>query len=374
MEITGIKYKGPIFDQSGYGQACRGNILSLHKLGIPITLELLSFEQSHPDLGRHKEVLGGFVNKDIDYNIVICHTTPEHWPNLREEDKINVGYTIWETSKPHLDWPKYINDNVDKVLVGSEWNKEVFGSNGITVPIGVVPHAFDMSELDNVTPYNIEGISENTFVFYSIFQWIERKNPMAYMRNYWHAFQNNEDVALVLKTYRMNYDEKEKESIKTTISRMKKLMPLDTYPKIYFVSNMLSHEEMLGLHAGGDCYLSLDRGEGFGLSPFLAGALGKPIIVTGWGGTTSFANKQNSYLIDYSLTPVWGMPQSPWYRGDQLWAEPRDDHAIRLMRWVYDNRDEAKKRGKVLQHDIETKFSWEVIGETIIREIGAMNV
>ena len=66
MEITGIKYKGPIFDQSGYGQACRGNILSLHKLGIPITLELLSFEQSHPDLGRHKEVLGGFVNKDID--------------------------------------------------------------------------------------------------------------------------------------------------------------------------------------------------------------------------------------------------------------------------------------------------------------------
>jgi hypothetical protein len=88
------------------------------------------------------------------------------------------------------------------------------------------------------------------------------------------------------------------------------MTPMDNYPPIYLISHMLSNDEIVGLHKKGDCYFSTDRGEGFGLSPFTAGSCGNPIIVTGFGGSTEYAKPDNSYLIDYQLTPCSGMPWS----------------------------------------------------------------
>jgi glycosyltransferase involved in cell wall biosynthesis len=206
-------------------------------------------------------------------------------------------------------------------------------------------------------------------MFYSIFQWIERKNPMGLLRAYWAAFPNKENVALVLKTYRMNYEQSEVDTIKAIIKNLKKVMPLDNHPPVYLISHMLSEEEILGLHARGDCYVSLDRGEGFGLSPFTAGACGNPIIVTNFGGSKEYAKEHTSYRVDCHKTPVFGMPQSPWYRGDQLWAEPSLEHAMTLMRHAYNNKTEAFARGQILRNYIEEHFSWDVIGKRIIEEI-----
>jgi len=370
MEIKGIKYVAPMFDGSGYAQAARGNILSLHALGVPLTLNPISFEEARPDLGEDGQILKSLVNKDIDYNIVLIHTTPEFWHKFRETDKTNVGYTIWETSKLHPDWKNYINDNVQKVLVGCEWNVGVFEESGVKVPVGVVPHGIGADEFEGIEPYNISGITDDTYVFYSVFQWIERKHPIALIKAYWYAFQNpDEKVALVLKTYRSNYTDPEKNAIRTTVKKLKDVTPMSYHPKIYLILDMLSHEEMLGLHARGDCYASLDRGEGFGLSPFAAGAAGNPIIVTGFGGATEYAKEHNSYLCNYVLTPVHGMPWSPWYRGDQLWAEPDVLHGSQLMRHVYKEQDLSKHMGKVLQQEIKENFSWEAIGKKIITEL-----
>jgi len=310
MKIKGIKYIAPCFDNSGYAQACRGNILSLNSLNVPITLSPVSFEELRPNLGKDERVLRSLVNKDIDYNIVIIHTTPEFWSRHKEMDKTNVGYTIWETSKLHPDWKDYINNNVEKVLVGCEWNIEVFKNSGVTLPIGVVPHGINVAEFNDIEPYNISGVSKDDYMFYSIFQWTERKHPIALIKAYWYAFQNNEKVALVLKVYRGNYEEEEKDAIRNTVKILKNQTPMDCHPKLCLILDMLSQNEMLGLHARGDCYVSLDRGEGFGLSPFAAGAASNPIIVTGFGGVTEYAKERNSYLVDYTLTPVSGMPWS----------------------------------------------------------------
>jgi len=370
MEIKGIKYISPTFDNSGYAQASRGNILALHSLGVPITLSPVSFEKVRPDLGEEGKLLESLVNKEIDYNVVIIHTTPEFWAKKKEAGKVNVGYTIWETSKLHPDWKGYINQNVQKVLVGSTFNVDVFKNSGVEIPIGVVPHGINMDEFEDVEPYEIGGISDDTYVFYSIFQWTERKHPIALVKAFWYAFQNpEEDVALVLKVYRGDYSDKEKQAIRETVKRLKHVTPMDYHPKMYLILDMLSNEEMLGLHARGDCYASLDRGEGFGLCPFTAGACGNPIIVTKFGGVTEYAKPYNSYLIDYTLTPVHGMPWSPWYRGDQLWAEPDVLHGAERMRFVYENPAQAATKGLKLKSNIKKNFSWEEIGKTIIKEL-----
>ena len=266
MEIKGIKYIAPMLDGSGYAQAARGNIMALYQKGVPLTLSPISFEAARPDLGTDGKVLKSLVNKEIDYNIVIMHMTPEFYEKYREADKINLAYTIWETDKLHPKWPPYINDNVDKVLVGCEWNVGVFKNSGVTKPIGVVPHGINMDSFKDIKQFGINGLAEDDFVFYDIMQWVERKNPLAVIKAYWYAFQSPKDkVVLVLKTYRSDYSDQEKDAIKRTIRRLKQVTPADYYPKVLLILNMLSDEEMLGLHKRGNCYASLDRGEGFGL-------------------------------------------------------------------------------------------------------------
>lgn len=369
MKIQGIKYISPTFDGSGYGQASRGYILALHKLGVPVTLSPVSFEKTKPDHGKYGDTLRSLVDKKIDYNVVIIHTTPEFYSRLREEGKTNIAYTIWETSRLHPDWSGHINNNVAKVLVGSEWNKGIFTHCGVTIPVGVVPHGIEASEFDGVEPYDINGVGDDTYVFYDVFQWTERKNPIALIKAYWYAFQNDEDVALVLKTYRGDYSEKEKDVIRQTLKGLKRIMPMDKYPKIYLIPNMLSRDEILGLHKRGDCFVSLDRGEGFGLPGFEAGTCGNPIIITNFGGATEYAKGNNSYLVAYQSTPVFGMTWSPWYRGNQCWAEPSIIHGADLMRHVYNNQAEAKETGKILKRHIASNFSWKKVGQRMINEI-----
>jgi len=259
--------------------------------------------------------------------------------------------------------------SISKVLVGCEWNKDLFKESGVTIPIGVVPHGINMDEFNNVNPFQVAGVKDDTYMFYGIFQWTERKNPLALIKAYWYEFKEEDNVALVLKTYRGNYEESEKDAIRSTIKRLKLVTPMDYHPPIHLIPNMLSESEILGLHARGDCYVSLDRGEGFGLSPFTAGACGNPIIVTNYGGSTEYAKEDNSYLVNYTLTPVYGMPWSPWYRGDQLWAETDVLHGAKLMRQVYENQTESKARGQKLKQSISENFTWEVIGKKIIEEI-----
>ncbi len=372
MGIKGIKYVAPLFDMSGYGQASRGYVLALHRLGIPITIKPVSFEQEAADFGENGKILRSLIDKDVDYDVVVIHLTPEHWAQMREAGKHNIGYCVWETDKLHKDWPGYINDNVEACMVSCEWSMGVYKGSGVNVPVYSVPHGIDVEEYKNIFPYSVKGVDPMAYKFYAIFQFIERKHPMALIKSYWHAFQNNENVALILKTYRMGFSDEEKQVVRETLKRLKKVMPMDSYPPIYLVGNMLDRDEVLGLHKFGDCLISLDRGEGFGLVPFEAGACGKPIIVTGMGGVREFAKPENSYLVNYTMTPVFGMPMSPWYRGDQMWAEPNLDHAISLMRHVYDNQEEAANKGRMLKDYIATNLSWDQMGMRMLEVIKSL--
>ncbi len=265
MKIVGIKYIAPVMDNSGYAKASRQNILALNSLGVPVTVQSISFEQARPDLGEDGKILQSLIDKKINYNIVIMHCTPEFYKKFREPDKENIGYTIWETTKLHPDWIGYINDNVSALFVGCEWNVDVFKDSGITVPIFNAPHCISLKSLEHATNFDVAGVKKDTFMFYYVAQWVERKSPLDLVKAYWSAFPNGEDVALVLKTYRSDYSETEKDAIRQTLRRLKAVCAADNFPPVHLILDMLSEDEINGLHKRGDCYASLDRGEGFGL-------------------------------------------------------------------------------------------------------------
>ena len=91
-----------------------------------------------------------------------------------------------------------------------------------------------------------------------------------------------------------------------------------------------------------DCYVSLHRSEGLGLTMAEAMALGKPVIATGYSGNLHFMTPDNSYLVDYSRVAV---PSGcdPYPAGAK-WAEPDAEQAAELMRLVYRGPRETERQ------------------------------
>lgn len=367
--MPGVKYIGPVFDGSGYAEAARNYVLSIYRKGYPITLAPISFEKARPDLGKDGNILRSLINNNIDYDKIIVHCTPDLWTQYTkfERNKYIIGYTVWETSNIHPLWTMSCN-RANEVWVPCDWNVDVFRNSGVNVPIYKVPHAIDIPNLNNVPEFNLEGINGDEFVFYSIFQWQERKNPYGLLSAYTTAFTGIDDVVLVLKTYR-NDQESDKESIKQLIVDYKKYVNLDHFPKMYLIVENMSRNNIMALHKRGDCFVLLQRSEGWGLPHFEASSMGKPTITSAYGGQTDFLKKDNSYLVDYQLTPVAGMPWSPYYRGDQWWCEPDIKQSVDLMRHVYDNRGEAREKGLRARKYIEDNFTWDSVGDLIVNRL-----
>lgn len=371
--MAGVKYIGPVFDGSGYAEAARNYVLSLHKKGYPVTLAPISFEKARPELGEDGKILYSLVNNNVDYDKVITHCTPDLWERWTqfERNKYMIGYTVWETSKIDPRWTTACN-KADEVWVPCEWNMQVFRDSGVTVPLHKIPHAIDVPDLSTVTNFNLQDVPQDSYVFYSIFQWQERKNPYGLLAAYNAAFTGVEDVVLILKTY--NHDQGgDLDSVKKLILDFRKYIHLDHYPKIMLIVENMSRESILALHNRGDCFVLLQRSEGWGLPHFEAAAMGKPVITPGYGGQVDFLNEDNSYLTNYTLCPVTGMTWSPYYRGDQMWCEPDMEDAVRLMRHVYNNREEAAEKGKRARALVEENFTWDRIGDLMLERLVALD-
>lgn len=369
--MVGIKYWSPFMDASGYGSCSRQYIKALVDCGADITLSPVSFEQVKPDLGDLKKYIDKHINRQIDYKINLIHLTPEHYPLYREKGKINVGYTVWETSKIHHDWIDYCNC-MDAIIVPCDWNVGVFRNSGVTVPIYCVPHIVDSSDKGSIPEFSLEGPKPDDYIFYSIGQFTERKDPISLLKAYWYAFDSTDNVSLVIKTHRNDYSDSEKSIIVQTLKKVKNGMVLPKgkdYASVHLILDLLSNDDILGLHKYGDCFVNLNRGEGFGLPEAEAVAAKNPVIVTGYGGVNQFLNKNNSYLVDYTLSPVSGMPYIPWYTADQCWAQADICNAADYMRYVYENRKSAAEKGLLAYRNVKNNFSHESIGKLYLETL-----
>jgi len=370
----GVKYVGPVLDISGYANACREYIFSLHDKGLPITVKPHCFETNQPLFGTEEQraLLTSLINKDIEYDTVICQLTPDMAIQHKEHGKKNIAYFAWETTYVHHKWVACLNE-MDEVWVPCAWNVAALKNSGVTVPVFKIPHGIAVDKFDgdiDTSVLEIPGIDEETFVFYSIFQWNARKNPDGLLRSYFNAFRNNEDVVLVMKAYVGYGGANDRQSIAAHVSQIKTDMGLDSYPRVVLLSTILTDKQIEALHVLGDCFVSLHHAEGFGLTLFDAGLAGNAVIGTGATGNMEFMNRANSYLVDYQWQYVKHMSSfNPWYQGTGVWASPNEVHASEQMLFVYNNRDDVAKRGALLRKQITEGFSWEKVSDMVMTRL-----
>jgi glycosyltransferase involved in cell wall biosynthesis len=132
---------------------------------------------------------------------------------------------------------------------------------------------------------------------------------------------------------------------------------------IHVVDRSLSARERDALVASCDCYVSLHRSEGLGLTLAECMLLGKPVIGTGFSATTDFMTEENSYLVPYSTTRVG--PDCEIYPPDGTWADPDVEAAAAIMRKVVENPDDARARGGRARADVERLYSPAAVGRLI---------
>ena len=334
--VTPINLAGYFRAELGIGAAARSLVAAFEAAQIPfntISFDGTANRQTYPFVDHLSD------SGPADINIVCVNADqiaafaekigPELW-----HGRYTIGVWFWEVE----DFPAWAHgafNYVDEVWVASEFMHETFRK--------VSPKAVFKFKLPVLEPEIDPSLSRadlglpDRFVFlfsFDFFSVLERKNPLGLIEAFTQAFRPVEGPVLVIKT--INGEKR--------IPEMEKLRyAARGRPDIILKDGYLSAIENNSLTALADCYVSLHRSEGFGLTIAEAMALGKPAIATAYSGNLEFMTEENSYLCPAHGSEVG--PEREPYPVSSHWSEPNLETAARLLRHVYTNQDEARERG-----------------------------
>jgi glycosyltransferase involved in cell wall biosynthesis len=219
-------------------------------------------------------------------------------------------YTMWETTELPEKYYRYL-ETYDQVIVPCEHNRELFSKyapNVSVVPLGV----------------NVD-------------YWKPTPRP-ANSRFRFHAGGSmwlRKGLDVVVKAFELSGVDAELH-IKVP---MKRFVPDREWPSnIIIHTGWMSKEEQFDWFNQADCFIAASRGEGFGLMPLQAMAMGIPTIVTPTSGQAQFAD------LASVVVPVTSQNCSG-YEIDSFagcWDEPDVDALVEALRGVWGASDSYK--------------------------------
>jgi glycosyltransferase involved in cell wall biosynthesis len=141
-------------------------------------------------------------------------------------------------------------------------------------------------------------------------------------------------------------------------------------PDITLLDEALDPSEHAELFERCDCYVSLHRSEGFGLALAEAMSIGMPVVATGYSGNTDFMTAENSFLVGFELTPVGEGAEH--YPAGGTFAEPDTEHAAAVLREIWLDPDQARRRGERGRDEVRQKLSADGVGAAARRRLEAL--
>src|SRR5262249_47183438 len=195
-----------------------------------------------------------------------------------------------------------------------------------------------------------------TFLFvFDMNSVLERKNPLGLISAFRSAFGASTDVQLVIKVSRGQANPHDLARLKAACAGVG--------PGVVLIDGVMPREEAFALVKCCDCYVSLHRSEGYGLTMAEAMFFGKPTIATAYSGNSDFMTDDTSRLIPYRLVPL--ERDYAVYRKGSLWAEPSLGDAADALRWVHEHPAEAGAMGERGREHVARVLSLEAYGQRI---------
>ncbi len=360
---AGVNVAGYLQAELGIGEAARLLVSAL---------EAARIDHATIDYGRtlsrqqHAFAPRGDGRAPFDVNVVCVNAdaTPRFARDVGPtffDGRHTAGYWFWELER----FPPSLHGafaDVDEVWTATRFVASAVAAAGVRpvyriplpVPVGVLDPRFDRRHF---------GLPD-TFVFLFAFDFlsvIERKNPFGLIEAFTRAFRPDEGPTLVIKTINGHLRLTELEHVRAAIGGRADIRLVDAY---------YSRDEQHALTHLSDCYVSLHRSEGLGLTMAEAMSLGTPVIATAYSGNLDFMTPSNSFLVDHATSHVpAGVPAYP---AGTPWAEPDLDMAAAHMRRVVEDPAEAAERARRGRQDVATTLSAAATGAAVAARLDAI--
>lgn len=364
-----IKYCGPFTDPTGYGEANRNILLSLLSTGVGVVTQPVKFT-NNTIADQATALASELSSSSAPYNIQILHITPDAYHLYMEKGKYHIGHLFWETSRLPKGWEVACN-KMDEIWTGSKTTKEAIESSGVTVPVHVFPQPID-TNIPQVQPFPLPNFKG--FVFYSIIDWKERKNPRKLLEAYWKEFKGQQGMVLLIKTGSGDYTPAQSQQIIEEARSWKNQMGFKDVPRTMLYTNLLSVEDKHRLHETGTCYVSAHRGEGWGLPQVEALLHNNPVISTSYNGVHDWLKGRHYKPVAYNLVPI-GNTFNKYYEPDMLWAEADEASLREKMRYMFDTWNHPKRKqlihmsSSVGRNFVKMEFNLKEVGTLMAKRL-----
>ena len=356
---TAVFWQSQIGSPSGYAVSAREMLLQMDGIGVDVRLAYL-YGTDWMDTQRDDHRLAAMRQRPKDMNLPqVLYASGDLFH--KNGGKYRIGYTMLEVDGIPEDWIRQANA-LDEVWVPSTFNRDMFLKSGLQRPVHVMPLGVNP---DHFNPKINTFSPSPRYTFLSIFEWGERKAPEVLLKAYNRAFTQQDDVLLILKI--INTDPGV--NVQQQIASLG--FPDDGPPIAIMYNQELPTHQMGSLYRSADCFVTSTRGEGWGMPIIEAMACGLPVIATNWSAQTDFLNEEVGYPLELKKM-IPAIAKCPYYDGFR-WPEPDEDHLIQLLRHVYQNQEEAKRKGSKASEEALSKWTWRHAAQKIknrLLEIG----
>lgn len=355
---------GYITAETGLGESVRGIIRGLDAAGIETDLFDI---MGHYARSNDQEFSARLQNKDSSdqsYSICLAHLNadqvpwqmPKHPVSLLGDSIRRIGYWYWETNKLPLGQASSAA-YFDEIWVATEFVRNALIQSGVRVPVRVIPPSLS-SLPSNFLLRDHFGLPEGRPVCLSIFDassFLGRKNPAGVIRAMQRVCEaSNDKPLLVLKTVNLHENDE------------KKLMQLAADLEILVINRYCSREETLSLISGADCFISLHRAEGLGLSLIDAMRIGTPLVSTDYSGPCDFVNDKNAFVVP------WRRCNAQWEDGPyfgSFWADPDIEVAATQIIRSLERSEDTINRIFLAKKEVLQYFSRERTAALILQAV-----
>jgi glycosyltransferase involved in cell wall biosynthesis len=354
----GVNVSGYLAAESGLGEAARSSIRVLERAAIPVVLNNISGAQRATD-----QTYTAF-SRENPHPFNLVHLNADNMAAFGREqgkryfrDRYTIGFWFWELSRFRKDW-NHAFRVVDEVWVATRFTRDAISASA-PVPVVRMPLPVTIPVTANVGRAHF-GIPDDRFAFlftFDVSSQTERKNPLAVVRAFRRSGLSRDRAVLVLKFTNEQFDR----------DMVRRISEAGEGADVLLLGGFMDRPDLGALVSVCDCYVSLHRAEGFGLTMAEAMVLGKPVIATGYSGNMDFMTADSACLVDYRLTPLV-RDYGPYLRGSE-WAEPDIDQAAHAMRRMVDSPDWARELGRRGAAEVEARLGLDAVADRYRRRL-----
>ncbi len=367
--------RAPLLSISGYGVHSR-QVFKWLESRKDINLYTQVVQWGNTSWMINSEAEGGIVKRVMDLSrpheakadMSFQVQLPDEWES--DLAKVNVGVSaVIETDRCNPQWIECMN-KMDAVIVPSTHVRDIILNTGnVTTKLFVVPEWYH-EEIDGKEESKLDIELETDFNFLTVAQFTgsdpdtDRKNLLTTIKWFCEAFQDDQNVGLVLKTNFGRGTRIDRQITKNKIRQVISEVRKGQFPKIHLIHGNLTPNEIISLyrHPKVKCFLSLTRGEGFGLPILESAACSLPVMTTNWSAHLDFLNLGKFIPIDYKLITV---PENKCddriFLQGMKWAEPSETDFKKKILKLRDKYNMPKQWADDLSIRVRKQFNSKTI-------------